>query len=79
MNIKMDKLEELLSALKKKEDEILYSELSAWFDWYDMQVSQYERSKRLEITFDRDIATLDAEAVQKAEQMREVKDRLGIE
>ena len=65
--------------LKKKEDEILYSELSTWFDWYDMQVSQYERSKRLEITFDRDIATLDAEAVQKAEQMREVKDRLGIE
>ena len=65
--------------LKKKEDEILYSELSAWFDWYDIQVSQYERSKRLEITFDRDIATLDAEAVQKAEQMREVKDRLGIE
>ena len=44
-----------------------------------MQVSQYERSKRLEIAFDRDIATLDAEAVQKAEQMREVKDRLGIE
>ena len=65
--------------LKKKEDEILYSELSTWFDWYDMQVSQYERSKRLEIAFDRDIATLDAEAVQKAEQMREVKDRLGIE
>ena len=32
--------------LKKKEDEILYSELSTWFDWYDMQVSQYERSKR---------------------------------
>lgn len=65
--------------LQRQKDETEYSELSQWFEWYDMQVNQYERTKRLGVEFDRDINALDAEAVEKAEQMRNVKDRLGVQ
>ena len=65
--------------LQRIEDEKTYSELNTWFDWYDMQVNQYERTKRLGIKYDRDIVALDTEAVKKAELMREVKDRLGVQ
>ena len=65
--------------LQHIEDEKTYSELNTWFDWYDMQANQYERTKRLGIKYDRDIIALDTEAVKKAELMREVKDRLGVQ
>ena len=65
--------------LERITDEKTYSELNTWFDWYDMQVNQYERTKRLGTEFDRDIVALDTEAAQKAELMREVKNRLGVQ
>lgn len=65
--------------LQRIEDEKTYSELNTWFNWYDMQVNQYERTKRLGTEFDRDIVALDTEAAQKAELMREIKDRLGVQ
>jgi hypothetical protein len=37
-------------------------EIKTWFEEYDNQVKQYERCKRLGITFDKDMVELDKQA-----------------
>ena len=48
-------------------------ELLAWFEWYDGQICQYERSVRLGESFDRDVAALDAQAKEKQLRIRQIR------
>ena len=40
--------------------------ITRWFNWYDQQCIQYQRSLRLGLPFDRDIGELDRQAQEKA-------------
>lgn len=52
-------------------------ELNAWFRYYDVQVSQYNRCVRLGLEFDKNIEELDAEAVKKAERINAVRESMS--
>ena len=59
------------------EKEILQQELNElekWFEWYDTQVLQYERSLRIGVSFDKDINLLDKEAQEKAKRIKELRE-----
>lgn len=61
------------------QQELLENELSNlyyWFNEYDNQVKQYERCKRLGITFDKDINLLDNEAREKQQRIAEIRNLL---
>lgn len=58
------------------QEELLLNELNflySWFEEYDNQVKQYQRSQRLGIEFDKDIATLDKEAQANAKRITEIR------
>ena len=64
---------------KPSQQELLNNELfvlDKWFDEYDNQVKQYERCKRLGITFDKDINLLDNEAREKQQRIAEIRNIL---
>lgn len=48
-------------------------ELDQWFKWYDEQTIQYQRSVRLGVEFDKDIAELDNQAVINANRIKELR------
>ena len=48
-------------------------ELEKWFEEYDKQVIQYQRSVRLGVEFDKDIAELDNQAVINANRIKELR------
>ena len=52
------------------------NELMSWFNWYDMQVNQYNRCVRLNIVFDKDMKELDAQAVQNQSRISEIRNLL---
>ena len=52
------------------------AEIKEWFAWYDNQVCQYERAKRLGVEFDKNIADLDAEAAEKQVRIRELQNMM---
>ena len=56
-----------INALKDERNNIL-----AWFKEYDIQVQQYLRDIRINHSSSIDISSLDAQAVQKAQRMREI-------
>jgi len=59
--------------------QLLNNELNDLYDWfneYDNQVKQYERCKRLGITFDKDINLLDNEAREKQQRIAEIRNLL---
>ena len=60
-----------LEQLKANEAEL--SSLLSWFEWYDQQCIQYQRSVRLGLEFDKDIEALDNEAVSKAERISQIR------
>lgn len=47
--------------------------LESWFTWYDEQCSQYQRSLRLGTVFNKNIAELDAMAVENASRITELR------
>lgn len=51
--------------------------LEQWFEWYDQQNIQYQRSVRLNIEFDRDIEELDAQAVLNSQRIAELRKALA--
>lgn len=58
------------------QEELLLNELNflySWFEEYDNQVKQYERSQRLGVEFDKDIAKLDKEAQANAKRITEIR------
>lgn len=67
--------------------EITYSEtdlalaelgnLEYWFAEYDKQTIQYQRSLRLGVEFDKDIAELDNQAVENAKRIKELRQLLS--
>lgn len=62
--------------------EILESELEtllSWFDWYDQQCMQYQRSQRMGVSWEGNIDDLDAQAVIKAHRINEIREQLGID
>lgn len=50
-----------------------------WFDWYDLQVKEYERSQRLGEPFDGDIMALDEQAKENAARIRELREVINNE
>ena len=48
-------------------------ELEKWFEEYDKQVIQYQRSVRLGVEFDKNIAELDKQAVTNANRIKELR------
>jgi len=52
-------------------------QLEEWFKWYDQQVIQYQRAMRLGIEFDKDINELDAQAVETAARIKELRAFMG--
>lgn len=64
---------ELLAAKDKAvETSAEIIEIKSWFDWYDNQISQYQRAVRRGEEFDQDIAVLDAMAALKQKRLREL-------
>lgn len=59
-----------------KSASIEIAEIKEWFAWYDNQVCQYERAKRLGVEFDKNIADLDAEAAEKQVRIRELQNTM---
>lgn len=62
--------------------EILEAELEtllSWFDWYDQQCMQYQRSQRMGVSWEGDIDSLDALAVIKARRINEIRNQLDID
>lgn len=58
------------------QEELLNNELNtlySWFEEYDNQVKQYERCKRLNIEFDKNINELDNQAKINQERIAEIK------
>lgn len=53
-------------------------ELELWFEEYDKQVIQYQRSVRLGVEFDKDIAELDRLAVDNAKRIKELRTLLDL-
>ena len=53
-------------------------ELDQWFKWYDEQTIQYQRSLRLGIEFDKDIAELDKLAINNAKRIKELRTLLDL-
>lgn len=51
-------------------------ELEKWFEEYDKQVIQYQRSLRLGIEFDKDINELDEQAVVNAARIKELRTKI---
>lgn len=51
-------------------------ELDNWFNWYDNQVSQYNRCQRRGIEFDKDINELDQQAKITQERIAEIRSLL---
>lgn len=49
------------------------SELLAWFDWYDIQMIQYQRDIRMNGSSHIDISNLDDEALMKANRIKELR------
>jgi len=45
-----------------------------WFEWYDLQVKEYERAQRLGEPFDGDIMALDEQAKENAARIRELRE-----
>lgn len=66
---------EYLENQRKLEREI--GELSAWFTWYDQQCVQYQRSLRLGIEFNRDIAELDNQAKINANEITRLRTEMS--
>lgn len=67
----------------RKDALIVHQQLSAeldnlnrWFDWYDQQCIQYQRSQRMGQTFDRDIDEMDREAAENALRIRQIREEL---
>lgn len=56
-----------------KANEVELNSLLSWFEWYDQQCIQYQRSVRLGLEFDKDIKVLDNEAVSKAERISQIR------
>ena len=56
--------------------EIELSNLLAWFTVYDIQVAQYLRCQRIGEPYDKDMASMDAEATAKQLRIRELRDLL---
>lgn len=54
------------------------TEIEIWFNWYDNQVSQYNRCQRLGIEFDKDINELDNQAKVNQERIAELRIALSI-
>lgn len=85
-NVTQD-LEKELDFIKKVDDDIrAYNEivkvnaeidtLTKWFEWYDTQIIQYERSKRLGIAFNNDITSLDTLALVNANKLKKLRNSL---
>lgn len=53
-------------------------ELEQWFNWYDEQTIQYQRSLRLGVEFDKDIVELDKQAVINAQRIKELRTLLDL-
>ena len=51
-------------------------ELEKWFEEYDKQVIQYQRSLRLGIEFDKNINELDEQAVVNAARIKELRTKI---
>lgn len=47
--------------------------LDEWFSWYDEQCIQYQRALRLGTSFNRSIDELDAQAVENAKRITEIR------
>lgn len=62
---------EYIDRQRSAESEV--QELTSWFAWYDQQAIQYQRSQRMGTEFDRDMAALDAEAVEKSQRINELR------
>ena len=60
---------ELTSDILNKE----LQELLEWFEWYDIQICQFNRSVRQNIPFDKNIQELDMQAISKANRINEIK------
>lgn len=54
------------------------SQLELWFNWYDEQTIQYQRSVRLGVEFDKDMAELDKQAVDNAKRIKELRTLLDL-
>lgn len=71
--------EDVLVFIPYTETELLENELrelDAWFEWYDIQIAQYERCKRRNKPFDKDVNALDEEADVKQVRHREIQNIL---
>lgn len=73
----INELAEYTDYMTKQNAQKELNELTSWFnDVYDTQVKQYERCKRLGITYDNkygSIGELDVQALQNAERINELK------
>ncbi len=86
-NVYQDKLNESIMIERRKEAEVIYNkikdlnatilELEEWFKYYDNQIIQYERHKRLGIEFNHDINVLDNEAIDKASRLKQTRIEVG--
>lgn len=54
------------------------SQLEWWFNWYDEQTIQYQRSVRLGVEFDKDMAELDRLAVDNAKRIKELRTLIDL-
>lgn len=87
-NLKIEEIEPDENGRRFKIVEITYSEtdlasaelgnLEYWFEQYDKQVIQYQRSLRLGVEFDKDIAELDRLAVDNAKRIKELRALLDL-
>lgn len=68
-------------AASPSQRELLEAELEtllSWFDWYDQQCMQYQRSQRMQAQWDGDIESLDTEAVTKSARIVMIRTELDI-
>lgn len=61
------------AARQREADAAELAELLQWFSQYDQQVMQYQRAGRLGQAYDRDMASLDRQAVEKQKRIRELR------